>query len=57
MFSYVRYNRSYRAKDILELEAKYGKTITQLDSVNSIPALTEIGREYAEASVQLEHLI
>jgi patatin-like phospholipase/acyl hydrolase len=57
MFSYVRYNRSYRARDILELEAKYGNAITLLDSVNSIPALVEIGKEYASENVQLEHLI
>jgi hypothetical protein len=57
MFSYVRYNRSYRARDILDLEAKYGNSITQLDSVNSIPALAEIGQEYARDFVRLEHLI
>jgi hypothetical protein len=57
MFSYVRYHRSYRARDILELEAKYGNAITLLDSVNSIPALVEIGKEYASENVQLEHLI
>jgi hypothetical protein len=57
MFSYARYNQSYRARDILELQAKYGNAITQLDSVDSIPALREIGRAYAEANVKLEHLI
>lgn len=57
MFSYVRYNQSYQADDIVNLEAKYGNRITQLDSVDSIPALTEIGHKYAEENVKLEHLI
>jgi uncharacterized protein len=57
MFSYVRYNQSYRANDIMDLEAKYGDKVTQLDSVESIPALIEIGREYAQAHVSIEHLV
>jgi hypothetical protein len=57
MLSYVRYNQSYKAKQIVELELKYGNKITHLDSVDSLPALSEIGREYAEAHVKLEHLI
>jgi predicted acylesterase/phospholipase RssA len=57
MFSYVRYNKSYRANDIVELEAKYGRKITDLDSVESISALSEIGEEYANENVKLEHLI
>jgi predicted acylesterase/phospholipase RssA len=57
MFSYVRYNKSYRTSDIVELEAKYGRNITELDSVDSISALKEIGAEYAAENVRLEHLI
>jgi patatin-like phospholipase/acyl hydrolase len=57
MFSYVRYNQSYKARDILKLEARYGKRITQLDSVESMDALMDLGQEYAEANVRLEHLI
>jgi uncharacterized protein len=57
MFSYVRYNQAYRTKDILDLEAKYGNRVTNLDSVASIPALIEIGHEYAQSHVSLEHLI
>jgi len=57
MFSYVRYNKSYRARDIVELEKRYGDKITQLDSVASIPALMEIGEEYARESVRIEHLV
>jgi hypothetical protein len=56
MFSYVRYNQSYKAEDILKLEAQYGSKITHLDSVESIPALTEIGQEYAK-NVEIDHLI
>jgi patatin-like phospholipase/acyl hydrolase len=57
MFSYVRYNQSYKAKDILELQARYGKNITRLDSVDLMDALMEIGAEYANANVKIEHLI
>jgi hypothetical protein len=57
MFSYVRYNQSYRVRDITDLEAKYGNKITMLDSIDIIPALMEIGREYAEKHIRLEHLI
>jgi hypothetical protein len=57
MFSYVRYNESYRAKAILDLQKKYGKQIRRIDSIDSIPALSEIGREYAQKHVRLEHLI
>ena len=57
MFSYVRYNKEYRAKDIFDLEIKYGKSITKMDAITIIPALREIGQEYAEENVRLEHLI
>jgi hypothetical protein len=55
-FSYVRYNQSYKAekmKQMLKIESRLSK----LDAVYAIPFLREIGREYANEHLKLEHLI
>ena len=55
-FSYVRYNRSYGAKQV-ETLLKENPRVAGLDAVQTIPMLRRIGREYAEECVELEHLI
>jgi hypothetical protein len=55
-FSYVRYNQSYdaaKARALLETHPN----LSQLDAIEAIPVLREIGRAYAEENVLLEHLI
>jgi patatin-like phospholipase len=56
MFSYVRYNKSYLGKEA-EAIALFNPDLAKLDAVQMIPRLREIGREYAEKNVKLEHLI
>jgi len=55
-FSYVRYNQTYKA-DKLEEILRIDPRIAGLDAVGAIPALSDVGRAYAEQNVQLEHLI
>ena len=55
-FSYVRYNRSYMGKEAEKLLGS-GSQLAKLDAVNAIPALRDVGREYAEKYVKLEHLV
>jgi patatin-like phospholipase/acyl hydrolase len=55
-FSYVRYNRSYNAKDA-EVLLNTHPNVSQLDAVNAIPALRQLGREYAHEHLRLEHLV
>jgi hypothetical protein len=55
-FSYVRYNRTYKAAMLNEILALHPQ-LTRMDAVDSIPLLREIGRSYAIKNVQLDHLI
>jgi hypothetical protein len=55
-FSYVRYNRSYMGREAEEL-LRNNAELAELDAVHAIPLLREIGREYAQEHVRIEHLI
>ena len=55
-FSYVRYNKSYKAKMLNEILLQY-PNLAALDAIQAIPALEEVGRAYATEHVKLEHLI
>jgi hypothetical protein len=55
-FSYVRYNKSYAADPLRQLLLKH-PNLAKLDAIKAIPALEEIGREYANEFVKLEHLV
>jgi hypothetical protein len=55
-FSYVRYNKSFLGK-AAEALLLAGTKLAKLDDVEMIPQLREIGREYAQEHVKLEHLI
>jgi len=55
-FSYVRYNRTYKKKEMDELLSKEPQ-LAHIDAVKAIPKLREIGKRYAEENVRLEHLI
>jgi patatin-like phospholipase/acyl hydrolase len=55
-FSYVRYNKSYEAEVLKQLLRKH-PNLAQLDAIKAIPALEELGREYADEFVKLEHLV
>jgi hypothetical protein len=56
LFTYVRYNKSYRAAELEELLRLHPR-LARLDAVAAIPLLEGLGREYAEQHVRLEHLI
>jgi hypothetical protein len=55
-FSYIRYNRSYLGKEAEKLLTS-GSLLGKLDAVGAIPLLREVGREYAERHIKIEHLI
>jgi patatin-like phospholipase/acyl hydrolase len=55
-FSYVRYNQSYNAKDAEALLSTH-PNVSQLDAVDAIPALRQLGRAYAQNHMRLEHLL
>lgn len=55
-FSYVRYNRTYKKKEMAEI-LKDDPRLKRIDAIDAIPRLAEIGQAYAEANVKLEHLI
>ncbi len=55
-FSYVRYNKSYDSAGLVKL-LEIDSKLSDLASVRSIPALSQIGKEYAKESVRIEHLI
>jgi hypothetical protein len=52
-FSYVRYDQKL---DDERISARQPRLDLRLDRVESMPALTELGREYAAAHVKREHL-
>jgi hypothetical protein len=55
-FSYVRYNQSYEGTALKQLLAKH-RNLAALDAIQAIPALEELGCDYAEKHVKLEHLM
>jgi patatin-like phospholipase/acyl hydrolase len=55
-FSYVRYNQTYKAEALTEILRQHPR-LAQLDAVDAIPVLREVGAAYARNNVQLEHLI
>jgi patatin-like phospholipase/acyl hydrolase len=55
-FSYVRYNRTFKKAEMLEILSKY-PNLARLDAVKGIPHLIEVGQKYAEDHVKLEHLV
>lgn len=56
LFSYVRYNQTYKAAALDSILAQHPR-LAQLDSVGLIPILREIGAAYAQQHIKLEHLI
>ncbi len=54
-FRYVRYNRRFTAGDLAGLEKRIGAF--NMDNLKLMDFLQESGREYAEANVQLAHLV
>jgi hypothetical protein len=55
-FGYVRYNRSFKEKELNDLLIKNPK-LAQLDAVQSIPLLRTLGKSYAHENVKLEHFV
>ncbi len=55
-FSYVRYNQSYKTETVEKL-LETDPRLSQLDAVQAIPFLREIGQAYAKEHVRMEHLI
>ena len=55
-FSYVRYNRSYKKKEMEKILREH-PSLQRMDAVDAIPGLRRVGREYAEENVKLSHLI
>jgi hypothetical protein len=56
-FSYVRYNPTYRREGDLDKMLKKYPRLSEISAVDTIPILHDIGREYAEQTVKLEHLV
>jgi predicted acylesterase/phospholipase RssA len=55
-FSYVRYNRTFRKKEMMKiLEDNPG--LKEIDAIHAIPRLSDIGQDYAEKNVKIEHLV
>jgi uncharacterized protein len=54
-FSYVRYNKSFKAEELEEL-LRTDRRLAQLDAVQSIPMLRTLGQSYAQKNIKLEHL-
>ena len=55
-FSYVRYNRTFKKKEMVQI-LENDPSLKRIDAVHAIPRLREIGRDYAQQNVKLEHLI
>ncbi len=54
-FSYVRYNRTYKAQELEDLLTA-NPELAALDAVRAIPLLLDVGESYANQHVKLEHL-
>ena len=55
-FSYVRYNRTFRKKEMIKI-LENDPALKRIDAVNAIPRLSDIGKQYAEENVRIEHLV
>lgn len=55
-FSYVRYNRTFRKKEMIQI-LEEDPDLKRIDAVDAIPRLSDIGKEYAEENVKIEHLV
>jgi predicted acylesterase/phospholipase RssA len=55
-FSYVRYNRTYRKKEMMKI-LEHNPRLRQIDATDAIPHLSDIGKQYAEENVKIEHLV
>jgi uncharacterized protein len=55
-FSYVRYNHRYKKREMEDILRKHPR-LARIDAVDAIPILCDIGREYADRNVKIEHLI
>ncbi len=55
-FSYVRYNRTFRKKEMLKI-LEDNPRLKDIDAVDAIPHLSAIGTAYAEENVKIEHLV
>ena len=55
-FSYVRYNRTYKKKEMQEVLREH-PDLASISAVGAIKRLTAIGKEYADENVKIEHLV
>jgi len=55
-FSYVRYNRTFRKKEMIKI-LENDPRLKRIDAVDAIPRLSDIGKQYAEENVKIEHLV
>jgi hypothetical protein len=55
-FSYVRYNRTCKKKEMLKI-LEDNPHLKRIDAADAIPRLRDIGEEYAEKNVKIEHLV
>ena len=55
-FSYVRYNRTFRKKEMLKI-LEDDPRLKRIDAIDAIPRLCDLGKEYAEENVKIEHLV
>jgi uncharacterized protein len=55
-FSYVRYNRTFRTTEMLKI-LENDPRLKRIDAIDAIPRLSELGKEYAEENVKIEHLV
>ena len=54
-FGYVRYDHRFNQDEILSAVKSYGKL--NLDNVRTMPLMSRLGKDYAEAHVKIEHLL
>ena len=55
-FSYVRYNQTYKGDELKKILREHPR-LAQLEAVQAIPVLNEVGYAYAKQHVKLRHLI
>jgi len=55
-FSYVRYNRTYKKKEMQEVLREH-PDLASISAVGAIKRLSAIGKQYAEENVKIEHLV
>ena len=55
-FSYVRYNQTYKKKEMEEILLRHPH-LAEIDAIDAIPILSQVGKEYAAKHIKIEHLI